>query len=70
MTDDHCERRCEDLGTIGLHGEKREARFAFLALFEGRRIQSNFMRCVGTGKPESVFPRNPRLSFDEAGRFA
>jgi 3-hydroxypropanoate dehydrogenase len=38
--------------------------------FAGTRIQSNFICCLGHGKPESVFPRNPRLSFDEAGRFA
>jgi 3-hydroxypropanoate dehydrogenase len=41
-----------------------------LAFFEGTRIQSNFICCVGIGKPESVFPRNPRLSFEEAGSFA
>jgi 3-hydroxypropanoate dehydrogenase len=41
-----------------------------LAFFEGTRIQSNFICCLGIGKPESVFPRNPRLSFEEAGRFA
>jgi nitroreductase len=39
------------------------------AFFEGTRIQSNFICCLGHGKPESVFPRNPRLSFEEAGRF-
>ena len=41
-----------------------------LAFFEGTRIQSNFICCLGHGKPESVFPRNPRLSFEEAGSFA
>jgi 3-hydroxypropanoate dehydrogenase len=40
------------------------------AFFAGSRIQSNFICSLGRGKPESVFPRNPRLSFDEAGRFA
>ena len=40
------------------------------AFFAGTRIQSNFICCVGHGKPESVWPRKPRLSFDEAGRFA
>jgi 3-hydroxypropanoate dehydrogenase len=38
--------------------------------FGGTSIQSNFICCLGHGKPESVFPRNPRLTFDEAGRFA
>ena len=41
-----------------------------LAFFAGTRIHSNFICCLGIGKPESVFPRNPRLSFEEAGRFA
>jgi 3-hydroxypropanoate dehydrogenase len=41
-----------------------------LAFFAGTRIHSNFICCLGHGKPESVFPRNPRLSFEEAGRFA
>ena len=38
--------------------------------FAGTRIQSNFICSLGHGKPESVFPRNPRLTFEEAGRFA
>jgi 3-hydroxypropanoate dehydrogenase len=38
--------------------------------FAGTRIQSNFICCLGHGKPESIWPRNPRLTFDEAGRFA
>jgi len=38
--------------------------------FAGTKIQSNFICSIGHGKPESVWPRNPRLSFDEAGRFA
>ena len=40
------------------------------AFFAGTRIQSNFICCIGHGKPASIFPRNPRLSFDEAGKFA
>ncbi len=40
------------------------------AFFAGTKIQSNFICSLGHGKPESIFPRNPRLSFDEAGRFA
>ena len=38
--------------------------------FAGTQIRSNFICCIGEGKPESVFPRNPRLTFEEAGRFA
>lgn len=40
------------------------------AFFAGTHIQSNFICCLGHGTPESIFPRNPRLSFEEAGRFA
>ena len=39
------------------------------AFFAETRIQSNFICSVGYGKPDSVFPRNPRLSFEEAGHF-
>jgi hypothetical protein len=38
--------------------------------FAGTRIQSNFICCLGHGKPGSAAPRNPRLTFEEAGRFA
>ncbi len=40
------------------------------AFFAGTRIQSNFICSLGYGKSNSLFPRNPRLSFEEAGRFA
>ena len=40
------------------------------AFFSGTRIQSNFICSIGHGDPASVFPRNPRLSFDESGRLA
>jgi 3-hydroxypropanoate dehydrogenase len=39
------------------------------AFFSGTRIQSNFICSIGYGEPASVFPRNPRLSFEEAGRW-
>lgn len=38
--------------------------------FSGTNIKSNFICSLGYGDPASVFPRNPRLSFEEAGRFA
>ena len=38
--------------------------------FAGTRIQSNFICCLGYGKPDTPFPRNPRLSIEEAGRWA
>jgi 3-hydroxypropanoate dehydrogenase len=40
------------------------------AFFAGTRIRSNFICSVGYGNADSLFPRNPRLSFDEAGHFA
>jgi len=39
------------------------------AFFAGTRIQSNFICNLGYGKPNTLFPRNPRLTFDEACRF-
>jgi nitroreductase len=38
--------------------------------FARTHIKSNFICSLGHGKPESIWPRNPRLTFDEAGRFA
>jgi 3-hydroxypropanoate dehydrogenase len=40
------------------------------AFFAGTRIQSNFICSIGYGNPDSVFPRNPRLSLEEAGQWA
>ena len=39
------------------------------AFFAGTRIRSNFICSIGYGNPDSLFPRNPRLSFEEAGHF-
>jgi 3-hydroxypropanoate dehydrogenase len=36
--------------------------------FTGTNIKSNFICAIGHGDPAGVFPRNPRLSFDEACR--
>jgi 3-hydroxypropanoate dehydrogenase len=38
--------------------------------FANTRIKSNFICSIGYGSNEHLFPRNPRLTFDEAGRFA
>jgi 3-hydroxypropanoate dehydrogenase len=38
--------------------------------FTGTRIKSNFICSLGYGSDENLFERNPRLSFDEAGKFA
>jgi 3-hydroxypropanoate dehydrogenase len=37
--------------------------------FAGTRIQSNFICCLGHRKPGTPYQRNPRLTFEEAGRF-
>ena len=38
------------------------------AFFKGTAIKSNFLVNLGKGDPASMFPRSPRLSFDEAAR--
>jgi 3-hydroxypropanoate dehydrogenase len=38
--------------------------------FSGTNIKSNFICSLGYGNDKNLFPRNPRLSFEEAGRFA
>jgi 3-hydroxypropanoate dehydrogenase len=38
--------------------------------FANTRIKSNFLCSIGYGSNENLFPRNPRLTFEEAGRFA
>ena len=38
------------------------------AFFAGTAIKSNFLVNLGKGDPASLFPRSPRLSFDEAAR--
>lgn len=38
------------------------------AFFKGTAIKSNFLINLGHGDPSSIFPRSPRLGFDEACR--
>jgi 3-hydroxypropanoate dehydrogenase len=38
------------------------------AFFESTRIKSNFICSIGRGTDENLFPRNPRLTFQEANR--
>ncbi|WDS35752.1 malonic semialdehyde reductase [Pseudoxanthomonas sp.] len=40
------------------------------AFFAGTSIRSNFLVNLGHGDPAGVFPRLPRLSFDDAARIA
>jgi 3-hydroxypropanoate dehydrogenase len=38
--------------------------------FPNTRIRSNFICSIGYGSDQNMFPRNPRLTFEESGRFA
>jgi nitroreductase len=40
------------------------------AFFAGSDIKSNFLCSIGYGNDKNLYPRSPRLSFEEAGRFA
>jgi 3-hydroxypropanoate dehydrogenase len=39
------------------------------AFFNGTRIRSNLICSLGYGKTESLYPRGPRLAFEEANTF-
>jgi 3-hydroxypropanoate dehydrogenase len=49
----------------GFDNEAVDAEF-----FAGASIKSNFICSLGYGTDENLFPRNPRLTFEEAGRLA
>ena len=38
------------------------------AFFEGSEVKSNFLCCLGYGDEQSLFPRSPRLAFEDACR--
>jgi 3-hydroxypropanoate dehydrogenase len=38
--------------------------------FANTRIKSNFICSIGYGSDQNLFPRNPRLTFEDSGRFA
>ena len=40
------------------------------AIWGGTTVKTNFVCCLGHGDPAKVFPRSPRLMFEEACRFA
>jgi 3-hydroxypropanoate dehydrogenase len=40
------------------------------AFFAGTTVKSNFLCNLGHGDPSKLFPRSPRLTFEEACRFA
>jgi 3-hydroxypropanoate dehydrogenase len=50
----------------GFDSAKVDAEFFDGALFEGGHIKSNFLCNLGYGDHSKVFPRSPRLRFDEA----
>lgn len=53
-----------DCGPLsGFDNEKVDADF-----FAGTAVQSNFICSIGYGNDEDLFPRSPRLAFDEACR--
>lgn len=49
----------------GFNNEAVDAEF-----FGNTSIKSNFICSIGHGSDENLHPRNPRLTFEEAGRFA
>jgi len=49
----------------GFDNAKVDAEF-----FAGTTIRSNFLCNIGYGDPAKLFPRSPRLAFDEIARFA
>jgi 3-hydroxypropanoate dehydrogenase len=50
-----------DVGPMsGFDNEKVDAAF-----FAGTTFRSNFLLNLGYGDPTKLFPRNPRLSFEE-----
>ena len=49
----------------GFDNERVDSEF-----FARTHIKSNFICSLGYGSDEHLYPRNPRLSFDEAGMFA
>jgi 3-hydroxypropanoate dehydrogenase len=49
----------------GFSNEAVDAEF-----FANTRIKSDFICSIGYGSNENLFARNPRLTFEEAGRFA
>ena len=53
-----------DIGAMsGFDNAKVDAAF-----FAGTGWKSNFLVNLGYGDPSGIFPRSPRLSFDEAAR--
>jgi 3-hydroxypropanoate dehydrogenase len=52
----------------GFDNAKVDAEFFSGGLFPGGRVKSNFLCNLGYGDPTKLYPRNPRLDFDEACR--
>jgi 3-hydroxypropanoate dehydrogenase len=54
---------CGPMSGLDLAGIDRE-------FFPQSSVKTNFVCCLGYGSEDGLYPRNPRLSFEEAGRFA
>jgi 3-hydroxypropanoate dehydrogenase len=55
-----------DVGPMsGFDNAKVDAEF-----FAGAEVRSNFLCNIGYGDPAKLFPRSPRLDFDETAQFA
>ncbi len=53
-----------DVGPMsGFDKEKVEAAF-----FAGTRVKANFLMNIGFGDPDKLYPRSPRLAFDEIAK--
>ncbi len=52
-------------GMSGFDNAKVDAEF-----FAGTQTRSNFLCNIGYGEPAKLFPRSPRLDFDEIAQFA
>ena len=57
-----------DTGVPALDEHLKGPDFFDAAFFAGTKIRSNFLVNLGRGDPASIFPRSPRLGFDEACR--
>ena len=40
-----------------------------VAMWAGAQVKTNFLCTLGVGDPDKLFPRSPRLAFEEACRF-
>ena len=63
------QERPEDVEGMRWHGVNTDPGVD-AEFFADTSIKSNFICSLGYGTDENLFPRNPRLTFEEAGRLA